>query len=370
MPTPGELQVQVSVSHEPWFGWPAFGPITTYFGPRHPHGIDIGLNGSEDIRIFASAPGVVVFAGGERCCDYGLNVVIEHEGGFRTVYGHLDSIDVVEGQGVRAGDVLGRGGDTGLALGRHLHFEIRDAGGAYLDPLDFLPVQRQVRSEPLTQRIDCSRESIRVEQASFTRVVFSGAGLAGYDIGEAALRNMTAASGGLAIRRESGLAVMIETPPGFGKAGAADEYLLAVTLSRSGSSPIRVECPVLISYFAGLPDIPITGPTDAELVLRARATATAQALATLTPRAGEVGPDGAPAGPLATPTPTVRATRTPTPSPTPRSLSPATPRPPPPTATHPARATTPEPTSTPEPQPTATPRAPQPRPPPTFSGGR
>src|SRR5262249_26543590 len=55
---------------------------------------------------------------------YGNCVVVDHGYGLQTLYGHLSSIDVKEGQSVKQGDVLGRSGDTGLAGGDHLHFAV------------------------------------------------------------------------------------------------------------------------------------------------------------------------------------------------------------------------------------------------------
>jgi len=55
----------IEVVRRSQFNWPALGPITTYFGPGHPTGIDIGLDLDADSPIKASAAGTVSFAGGE-----------------------------------------------------------------------------------------------------------------------------------------------------------------------------------------------------------------------------------------------------------------------------------------------------------------
>ena len=55
---------------------------------------------------------------------YGNAVVIDHGYGLMTLYGHLSSIDVKEGQAVKRGDVVGKTGQTGLAGGDHLHFSV------------------------------------------------------------------------------------------------------------------------------------------------------------------------------------------------------------------------------------------------------
>jgi murein DD-endopeptidase MepM/ murein hydrolase activator NlpD len=118
--------------------WPTSGPISQYMGPQHPKGIDIGLLWTQDRPIVAADSGVVVFAGGSRCCDYGLHVIIEHREGFSTLYSHLDWLDVYEGQHVHRGQFIGWGGDTGISTGPHLHFELMHEG-IHIDPIPFLP---------------------------------------------------------------------------------------------------------------------------------------------------------------------------------------------------------------------------------------
>jgi murein DD-endopeptidase MepM/ murein hydrolase activator NlpD len=51
-------------------------------------------------------------------------VVVDHGWGLQTLYGHLSTLEVKEGDEVRKGQELGRSGTTGLALGDHLHFEV------------------------------------------------------------------------------------------------------------------------------------------------------------------------------------------------------------------------------------------------------
>lgn len=117
--------------------WPAIGPITSYFGPSHPLGIDIGQS---EGRILAATDGVVLFAGGNRCCSYGLYVVVESPDSIITLYAHLETVIVAEGERVRQGQPLGIVGCTGNCYGTHLHFEVID-GGVRQDPLYYLPRQ-------------------------------------------------------------------------------------------------------------------------------------------------------------------------------------------------------------------------------------
>jgi hypothetical protein len=115
--------------------WPALGPITSYFGPDHPLGIDVGQS---EGAIVAATDGVVLFAGGDPCCSYGLHAVVESPEGIITLYAHLESISVTQGQRVRQGQPLGVVGCTGHCFGTHLHFEVIE-DGMRRDPLSYLP---------------------------------------------------------------------------------------------------------------------------------------------------------------------------------------------------------------------------------------
>jgi murein DD-endopeptidase MepM/ murein hydrolase activator NlpD len=115
--------------------WPAVGPVTSFFGPSHPLGIDIG---QWQGPIVAATDGIVTFAGGDPCCSYGLYVVIEGPGGITTLYAHFESLLVSTGQTVRQGQWLGMVGCTGHCYGNHLHFEVIDNGVRH-DPLQYLP---------------------------------------------------------------------------------------------------------------------------------------------------------------------------------------------------------------------------------------
>lgn len=119
--------------------WPITGPLSSYFGPGHPLGIDIDLYGREGAPVVAARPGVVTFAGGNPCCSYGYYVEVDHGDGFSTVYAHFKAPPPVRiGQQVAQGQVVGYAGTTGYSTGVHLHFETRK-GGAPLNPLALLP---------------------------------------------------------------------------------------------------------------------------------------------------------------------------------------------------------------------------------------
>jgi uncharacterized protein YraI len=131
-PTPG------AVAGSTRFIWPVAGrSITTHFSGGHP-GIDVDQYPSGGNPVVAVAGGKVTFAGGNPCCSYGLYVTVEHDDGSKSLYAHLQSIDVREGQSVPQGQTLGKSGNTGRSTGAHLHFELH-IGGTAVDPLGVLP---------------------------------------------------------------------------------------------------------------------------------------------------------------------------------------------------------------------------------------
>ena len=119
--------------------WPVQGRITSGFGPRvHPilrfsrmhRGIDFGAGWGAP--IVAAADGQVVRAGWAG--GYGRQVRIAHGGGLLTSYSHMSRIIVDAGGAVRAGQLIGYVGSSGLSTGPHLHYEtIRN--GVAVDPL-------------------------------------------------------------------------------------------------------------------------------------------------------------------------------------------------------------------------------------------
>jgi murein DD-endopeptidase MepM/ murein hydrolase activator NlpD len=119
------------------FIWPVAGPISSYFGPSHPLGIDIDLHNNPTASIDAAKAGVVTFAGGNACCNYGYYVVVEHGDGDQTLYAHLSFIAVSIGQSVVQGQKLGHGGRSGYATSNYLHFEVR-RNGTVINPLSVL----------------------------------------------------------------------------------------------------------------------------------------------------------------------------------------------------------------------------------------
>jgi murein DD-endopeptidase MepM/ murein hydrolase activator NlpD len=107
------------------------------YSASHP-GIDIDEYPNGDNPVLAIAAGTVTFAGGNACCSYGLYVIVKHADGYTSLYSHLSSIGVSEGQEVKQGASLGKSGNTGFSTGVHVHLEIRKDGVA-IDPLTLLP---------------------------------------------------------------------------------------------------------------------------------------------------------------------------------------------------------------------------------------
>ncbi len=131
----GKPQKVVSSSS---FIWPVRGVITSPFGYRmHPirgryifhSGIDIGVASGTPIKC--SANGTVIMStwyGG-----YGNCIIVDHGGGWSTLYGHCSALYVSKGKTVMQGTVIGAVGSTGMSTGPHLHFEVR-YNGSPVDP--------------------------------------------------------------------------------------------------------------------------------------------------------------------------------------------------------------------------------------------
>lgn len=107
---------------------------STENGKRDPHhGVD--LESKEGEPVYAPAAGTVIFAGRDHDRVYtpwddyyGNLIVLQHTDGLFTLYGHLSQINVSVGTQVNIGDVMGAVGHTGVAIGSHLHFEVRTGG--------------------------------------------------------------------------------------------------------------------------------------------------------------------------------------------------------------------------------------------------
>lgn len=120
---------RIDVSH---FAIPVPGAVTSPYGYRARFG---RMHKGVDLRLRTGDPVKAAFSGRVRIVNYegkgyGNYVVIRHDNGLETVYGHLSKHMCKAGQAVRAGDVIGLGGSTGHSTGPHLHFETRYMGYA------------------------------------------------------------------------------------------------------------------------------------------------------------------------------------------------------------------------------------------------
>lgn len=120
--------------------FPAKGRFTSGFGPRSGsthEGIDIANSIGTPIR--AVMDGEVIKTG--PASGYGNWVVIEHDGGEQSIYGHMANWDVSVGQRVNAGDKIAEIGNEGRSTGPHLHFEILPDGQTPVDPVNWFAEQ-------------------------------------------------------------------------------------------------------------------------------------------------------------------------------------------------------------------------------------
>ncbi len=100
----------------------------------------------ERVEVPAGNSGVVVFVGDLGI--YGNTVIIDHGLGLMSLYGHLSEVGVKAGQYVKRGEVIGRTGKTGLALGDHLHFGVL-VQGYEVNPIQWLD-ERWIRNNILS----------------------------------------------------------------------------------------------------------------------------------------------------------------------------------------------------------------------------
>ena len=124
--------------------WPVNGELSSKFGKRgrkFHSGLDIrAMRGT---TVLAAGAGEVEFAGRQN--GYGRVVIIRHAK-LKTLYAHLNRIDVKEGDSVDHGTEVGEVGTSGNANGPHLHFEVRNLKGQALDPLSVMAQEKLISS--------------------------------------------------------------------------------------------------------------------------------------------------------------------------------------------------------------------------------
>jgi murein DD-endopeptidase MepM/ murein hydrolase activator NlpD len=111
------------------FGWPARGWISSWYGWRSDpftgtrvfhNGIDIGVDTGTPVR--AAMDGIVAETGYNS--SFGNYVVLSHHAGWMSLYGHLQTVSVKDGQRVASGQQIAYSGNTGYSTGPHLHFSV------------------------------------------------------------------------------------------------------------------------------------------------------------------------------------------------------------------------------------------------------
>lgn len=119
------------------FIWPTVGDVSSGYGyrwGRHHDGIDLANDIGTPIR--AARSGRVTYSGWSS--GYGRLIMIEHDQGYTTFYGHLNESLVESGDYVKAGQSIAYMGNSGNSTGPHLHFEVRK-NGTPINPYNVLP---------------------------------------------------------------------------------------------------------------------------------------------------------------------------------------------------------------------------------------
>ena len=132
--TPEQLRQQRIPSGRPLYGWvtKSFQSDDNNNGAKHP-GIDFAVK--EGTNVSATAAGVVISADWDD--NLGNLVVIDHENGYITMYGHNQKLLVKKGDRVLKGDIIALSGNTGHSTAPHLHYEIIKDNKP-IDPAPFL----------------------------------------------------------------------------------------------------------------------------------------------------------------------------------------------------------------------------------------
>ena len=108
------------------------------------HGIDMAGTWQEEVR--APADGYISFSG--RNGSFGKSIKIVHKHGVTTLYGHLHRLKVKKGDFVTEGEIIGKMGSTGRAVGAHLHYEIK-VNKKSVNPYSFISIGRELLSSSI-----------------------------------------------------------------------------------------------------------------------------------------------------------------------------------------------------------------------------
>ena len=120
------------------FSWPVQGKVLSHYGAKSDGLFNDGINiaAARGTAVKAAENGVIAYAGNE-VKGMGNLIIIQHSGGWMTVYAHMDSMSVRRGAKVSVGQKIGTVGETGKVDQPQLHFEIRKGTKAY-NPSSYL----------------------------------------------------------------------------------------------------------------------------------------------------------------------------------------------------------------------------------------
>jgi murein DD-endopeptidase MepM/ murein hydrolase activator NlpD len=124
-------------------------PINKSVWQMHP-GIDMGA--AQGTPIFATGDGVVVRVE-YKTSGYGLNVIVDHGYGYKTLYAHMSKIEAKPGQKVKRGQLLGLVGSTGYSTSPHVHYEVFLHDNR-IDPVPFIANMTNEEYKDLVKSVD------------------------------------------------------------------------------------------------------------------------------------------------------------------------------------------------------------------------
>lgn len=111
-------------------------PYGERWNPYHGWHNGVDIDAARGSAVLAAKSGRVIQAGWNG--GYGISVMIAHDDGITTLYGHMDGCSVSMGQTVSQGETIGICGNTGNSFGAHIHYTMYKNGGT-IDPLPYLP---------------------------------------------------------------------------------------------------------------------------------------------------------------------------------------------------------------------------------------
>jgi hypothetical protein len=323
-----EQPVNVEVWRASTFAWPAAGRISAFFGLGDRTGITIETE--PDGEVLASSRGVVKSVGAAAADRY--SIVIEHEGGLKSLYANVAGPMIEAGQRIERRQPIGKAGPGRAGRGQ-VHFELI-SGTEALDPLRYLP---STAPDPLLARPEsssCPTSVLAADPASSLNLIFSSDALRSFTIKEASVKSVPGGSQqDIEARPRGQLSLSIDVRPRAAGASTPSAYVLE-TIFGNGTELRSASCRLTVNTANLIP-----GSGLGELTIAP------------TPKPATATPTPGPA--TVTPTRTKTPTRTPTGSRTPGvGTKTATPKPGTKTATPKKGTKTPTPkkgTSTPSP---------------------